>query len=616
MIIKAVYCAWMILLKCTLLVCSANIDSLDFELIDDIQNDDSDVRQSVLQEEQTLESSYGLDMSVLSNAVNTVGVDEEVSASASLSLPSTSTTTAISSVQVQPSAGSAKRVCDRAVKEDGKQRRRKRQKTNTTTSTATETNTALMGETEVRIAIEKFNKYFEKDTKISSYMPRGMLELANNLGVRGLTSVHSREIVELCTASEEWLGNDVFWRMLLFFVNTMSLEVVELNRLEDKKTVVLRDRIRDKPFYECVDRYIRYVVAKFRGAERIEMQCSLGILEDRGTADVLGVLRWLLHHVKIECIEITCDLTEMGMSSTMFGRQVEALSKEWRGTRVRIDSLALHFGLAQYMAAAEIINLCSWITVLKMHFINAVLCQDDDRKQVLETLLLHCPAIEHLSVFGLHIRVEHIRTIVSMLPQLVLLEVGLLSLEKLALGLEEEKEFGLVFSGLKTLKIQNIYSFYSDTGMEKFVELFPNLEGVQIPSRYVTTPLIDVLSSLRFLRSLEIVNGSLSTKTIEYLLGKLPTLEWLSVGVKYLDNKLAHALSKCTAMHTLMLRGRYIPGFLGSLLQPSSLMTTLKVLCVWRYSGASVRRGNLSAEDKYIKKAAIKKFGCAVEINH
>ncbi|KAI5192484.1 hypothetical protein NECID01_1951 [Nematocida sp. AWRm77] len=516
------------------------------------------------------------------------------------------------------SSSDAKRIHEEVEKEDGEQKVSKKQNTNTnTTATATETNTALMDETEVCMAIEEFGRYFGKDTKVNVRLAPDMLEFANDLAQRGLTSAHSREIVELCIASEKWRGHNVFWRMLLFFVDTMSLEIATSSRLEDKKTVVLRNRkIREKPLSECTDIHIWRTIAKFRGAERMEMQCSLGILEGRDTADVLGVFRWLLHHVKIECVGITCDLTEVGMNRVVIGRQVEALSKERRGSRLRIDTLALHFNFAQYMAAAEIVKECPWVTVLKMHFIGNDPSQDDDGIRVLEALLLHCPALEQLCVFEVSIGVEHIRTIAAMLPHLVLLELELLSLGTLVLGQKEEEEAIPVLPGLKTLKLPNMYNYYSCAGIEKLVELFPNLEDVQIPSRYVTTPLISALSKLSLLRSLETVNGFLPIETIEYLLEKISSLECLSVGVNKLDNNLAQVLSKCTGMHTLNLRGIYISGFLASLLQPSPLMNTLKVLSVWKNSGTSYRRSNFSAEDLSSKDTAMENFKCAVEIRY
>ncbi|KAI5191873.1 hypothetical protein NECID01_1678 [Nematocida sp. AWRm77] len=644
--VKAVYCSWIILLKCTVLVHSTGIESLDFELISEVdmtcadinpdnfysdysgtpislpranlQNDASSSQQSVLQEEQALNSSCSLDVPALSNAVNTVDANEGFSAfsSASLPLPSTSTGTgagtasSISSVQVQSSAISGKRACGTTKKA------RKRQKTNTTTSTAAEANTALMDETEVCIAIEEFNQYFGKDIKVLCYISQDTNKFAEDLAQRGLASVHSREIMNQCMAPEKWLGHSVFWRMLVVFMDAMSLELAASNRLEDKKTIILRNRkIRGKPLSECTREHIRYVIAKYQGTERMEMQCSLGILEDRGTANVLFVLRWLLYHVNIQCIGISCDLTEAGMTSKVLGRQIAPLTKEWRGSRVRIDSLALRFSLAQYKDAAVILKECPWVTVLKMHFI----IDADSREtgvinQVLKGLLLHCPALEQLSIVGVRVSVGHIRTIAALHPQLVLLEVELLSLKKLELGQKNEKESMLVFPGLKTLKILSLYNYYSYTAIEKFMRLFSSLKNVQIPSRYVTTPLIDTLSSMRLLRSLETVNGLLSTETVEYLLEKLPTLECLSVGVKELGNKLAHVLSKCTGMHSLNLRGRYTPGFLASLLQPSPLMNTLKLLNVWKNSGASYRRGKFSAEDLSSKEAAMKNFSCAVEI--
>ncbi|KAI5145283.1 hypothetical protein NEPAR04_2392 [Nematocida parisii] len=478
---------------------------------------------------------------------------------------------------------------------------------------AAETNTALMDETEVRIAIEKFGRYFGKDTKVNVRLTPDMLGFAEDLALRGLTSAHSREIVDLCTASEQWLEHSVFWRILMFFVDTMSLEIVELNHLENKKTAVLRNRKTSaKPLSRCTKDYIYKIIAKVRGTERMEIQCSLDFLVSRGTADVLAVLRWFLYHVKIECIGIACNLTEAGMNSAVLGRQMETLSKEWRGSTLRIDSLALYFNLAQYREAAEVVKECPWVSVLKMHFIGTDSRETGDINQALKALLLHCPSLEQLSVFKVSIDIEHIRTIAAMLPQLVLLEVGVLTLKKLALDQKNENEAIPVLPGLKTLKVRSLYN-YSDAGIESLVCLFPSLKYVQISAKNVTTPLIDTLSSLRFLRTLEILNGFLPIETAEYLLDKLPALEWLSAGVNKLDNSLAHVLSECTGIQTLKLRGTYIPGFLASLLQPSPLMNTLKVLCVCRNSGF-YRKGSLSAEDLSSKDTAMKKFGCAVEI--
>ncbi|KAI5193059.1 hypothetical protein NECID01_2169 [Nematocida sp. AWRm77] len=623
--ISPLCCVWIVILSFTGLVCSSDIDSLAFEVIRELEmmcpyvNSDSfysdysgilellpiDNVQNGVQEEQARESSCALDGPVFSNAVNSTDIIEELSAF--LSVPSTGTGTgaasAISSVQIQSTVGSAKRACD-AVENPAK-----RQKTNTT-SMAPEATTALMNEIEVRIAIEEFGRFFGDDTKISGYMPPGMADFAEDLAQRGLASAYSREIVEQCTAPKQWRGHNVFWRMLMFFVDTMSLEVTGSNQLENKKTVVLRNRKPSaKPLSRCTKDYIFRCIAKVRDAERMEIECSLNILEGRGTADVLAVLRWLLYHVKIECVGITCDLTEAGMNSAVFGRQMQALTKEWRETRVRIDSLALRFRLTQCKGAVMVMKECSWVTVLKIHFMFVDVQNVDDINQVLKTLLLHCPALDQLSVFGFCVSIEHTQTITEMLPQLVLWEVEQLTLKSQG----EEKESIPLFPGLKTLKLANIYNYLSPN-IEKFMGLFPSLKFVKILSRYVTTPLIDTLSSMRLLRSLETVNGLLSIETAVYLLDKLPNLECLSVGVKELDNKLAHALSKCVRMHTLKLRGNYISGFLASLLRPSPLMSTLKVLSVWRNSGTSYGRGNFSAEDKHSKDTAMEKFRCEVEI--
>ncbi|KAI5193068.1 hypothetical protein NECID01_2171 [Nematocida sp. AWRm77] len=508
----------------------------------------------------------------------------------------------------------SKRTHEEAEKKDREQRVHKRQKTKTTTTA----NSTLMDETEVCLAVEEFGRCFGDGAKIISHMSLHMMEFSKDLALRGLTSVHSREIVELCMASEQWLGHNVFWKMLMLFMDMLSLEIVELNRLEDKKTIVLKDRkTSSKPLSECTNRHIWRSIAKCRDAERMEIECNLNVLEDRGTANVLSVLRWLLYHVNIECVGITCDLTEPNINSAMLGRQVAALTKEWRGCSVRIDSLALHFRHAHYKDAAVVVKEYPWVTVLKIYFIcGASRCQDDDSIRVLKALLLHCPALEQLSVFGFHIGIGHMRTIASIRPQLMLLEVECLTLEKLTLDQKEEEEAMPVFSGLTTLKLLNLYTHYSDAVIEKFVGLFPILKNVQISAKNVTTSLIDALSKLRLLRSLEIFNGSLGIETAECLLDKLPVLECLSVGVKELDNKLAQVLSKYAGMHTLKVRGKYTAGFLASLLQPSPLMRTLKALYVCKNSGPCCRKDSLSIEDTHSKKDAMKKFRCIVEIRY
>ncbi|KAI5189524.1 hypothetical protein NECID01_0547, partial [Nematocida sp. AWRm77] len=90
----------------------------------------------------------------------------------------------------------------------------------------------------------------------------------------------------------------------------------------------------------------------------------------------------------------------------------------------------------------------------------------------------------------------------------------------------------------------------------------------------------------------------------------------LSVGVKELGNKLVHALSRCTGMHTLILRGNYTAGFFSSLLQASPLMSTLEALSVCRNTVSCNKKDSLSAEDKRSKKDAMKKFGCIVETRY
>ncbi|KAI5192098.1 hypothetical protein NECID01_1807 [Nematocida sp. AWRm77] len=406
MIVKALYYGWMILLGSEMLMCSVDFSSLSFEPTDicpDINLDvfysdyfdtlDSlarDIPQNVLQEEQATGDSRPLEVPGASKIVNSVDVIEELSTFISFPATSTSTASSISSVQVQSPVASTKRACNTAEKKDRKQRARKQQKTNTT---VTEANSVLIDEVEVRMAVEKFNRYFGDDKKVSIRLPPGITEFAENLVQRGLASVHSREIMELCTASEKWLGHNIFWRMLIFFMGTQPLYLTNLNQLEDKNTIVLRDKLSNQPLSESSNRKLQHVVAKFRDAERMEIQCSLSILEGKGTTNVLGVLRWLLYHVNIRCVGITCDLREAGMNSAVLGRQMAALTKERRESRVHVDSLALHFKFADYMAAAKIINQCPSISVLKIHVIGVYWCQVDDINQALKALLLHCPAL-------------------------------------------------------------------------------------------------------------------------------------------------------------------------------------------------------------------------------
>ncbi|KAI5192492.1 hypothetical protein NECID01_1959 [Nematocida sp. AWRm77] len=633
--IRTLYWAWIVILSCAALVRSSDISSLDFELISDVEimcegidlddldysavfdsldmkslpNDSSGAQQSELQEEQALESSFTLEAPVLSNTMTSMKAKE--SASVPLPSPNTSASFAISSVEEYSTTRSSKRIRDRVEKEDGEQKMAKVQKT-MTTAMATETNTALMDKTEVHTAVKKFSRRFGNDAKVWFRLSPDMLGFAEDLGLRGLTSIHSRKIMELCTASKQWWGHSVFWRMLMFFMDTLFLELVDLNRLEDKKTVVLKDKKKDyKPLSEYTANHIRHVIAKCRGAKRLEMHCSLNVLVSRGTEDVLDVLRWLLYHVNIRCVGVTCDLREAGMSSAVLGRHVKALTKERRGRRVRIDTLALHFNFAQYKDAAVIVKECSWVTVLKIHFITVDTQQKDNIGHVLGNLLSKCLRLEQLSVFRVCVDIGHIHTIMNILPKLVLLEIGSFVSNK-KVCLQKKKKPLSAFSCLRTLKISAIHNY--DAGIKKFVYLFPNLEDVQISATDVTTSLIDTLSKLPHLWSLEIINGSLEIETAEYLLERLPALECLSVGVKDLDKKLAHALSKCTGMHTLKLRGNYSTGFFASLLQPSPLMNTLRVLCVCRNFGSSYRRDKFSAEDLSSKKAAMKNFGCTVEI--
>ncbi|KAI5188425.1 hypothetical protein NECID01_0056 [Nematocida sp. AWRm77] len=500
---------------------------------------------------------------------------------------------------------SVKRVHEEVAKKDEEQKARKKQKT---TAMSAETNSALMDETEVQVAVEEFNRRFGYGAKIISSTPSDMIVFVKNLAQRGLTSAHSREIMEKCTASEKWLGHIVFWKILIFFLETLSLEITTLNRLEDKKTVVLRDRKKGKPLSEYTDRHMWYIASKCQNSERMKIECSLCFLEGKGTADVLVVLRWLLHHIKIGCVGFACDLTELGMSSEVFGRQIVSFAKEWKGRLIYIDSLTLYLRLGQHIAAAEIIKQCFWISLLKVYFLSTNKNQVDTIGHMLEHFLLQCPVLRQLSVFGLIIGIIHIQKIVTMLPLLVFLEVESLRLGMLALGQEEKTV--IAFPGLKVLKISTIYSHSRD--IENLAYIFPNLQSIQMPGKNVTPSLIYVLSKLSHLRSLETVNGLLLIETVEYLLEKLPSLECLAVGVKELDNRLAQVLSKYVGMHTLNLRGNYTTGFLASLLRPSPLMSTLKVLCVYKYSG--IYSSSLSPEDQHSKKEAMKKFGCAVQM--
>ncbi|KAI5188450.1 hypothetical protein NECID01_0081 [Nematocida sp. AWRm77] len=499
----------------------------------------------------------------------------------------------------------AKRAHEEEERTDGGKNVDKRQRVKTK---ALKVNASLMDKTEACLVIEEFNRYFEGNAKVVSCMQQGMLELANDLAQRGLSSLHSREIIENCTASEKWLGGYVFWKMLLLFVDALSLDLTISNRLEDKKTVVLRvRRIREKSLSKHTDRHIYKTISKCRDAERMEIECNLSFMEEKGAENVLAVLRWLLYHVKIECVGIACDLTEAGMNSEVFERQLATLTQEWKGSRVRIDSLALRFSLAQYKEAAEIVKEYSSIPVLKIHFIDVSLLQDDDINQALETLLLNCSGVEQLSVFGAIIDTTHIRTITAMLPQLVFLKVESLTSE----CQKEEEESMPVFSGLKTLKISTEYKF-SGIDIKKLVCLFPNLQTIQMPAKYVSYSRLDALSKLSHFRSLETVNGLLLIETVEYLLETLPTLECLAVEVHKLNNNLAQVLSKYVGMHTLKLRGKYTSGFLASLLRPSPLMSTLRVLEIYRYSIDTTN--SFTLEDQRSRQEAMKKFGCMVQI--
>ncbi|KAI5190908.1 hypothetical protein NECID01_1203 [Nematocida sp. AWRm77] len=427
--VSAIYCAWLILLKGTVLAHSTDIETLDFELTDELEIMCADVnpgsfysdysgilespprdnQKNMLQENQTPGDSYSVNLSGPSCTVNSVVANDVSSTSLSLSLPSTSTSTStdstISSVQVQSSADSIKRACDQTETHNGeKTKTRKIQKAMTMNA---EANTALMDETEACLTIEEFGRYFRDGTKYSGYMSRDMLGFAEDLAQRGLTSAHSRKIVDLCTASEQWLGHSVFWRMLLFFVDTLSLELTDLNQLEGKKTIALRDRICSKSLSECADRSIYNTIDKVQDAVRMEIQYNLGFLEDKGTEDAFSVLRWLLYHVNIRRVEIICDLTKQEIDLAIFRRQLTALTKEKRGNRVYIDSLALYFKLAQHMAAAEIIKHTTSITMLKIGFLPMNIHQIDSIDHILETLLSQHLELEKLCVSGVRLGIKY-----------------------------------------------------------------------------------------------------------------------------------------------------------------------------------------------------------------
>ncbi|KAI5190632.1 hypothetical protein NECID01_1073 [Nematocida sp. AWRm77] len=624
--IVIVHNVFLIAWACPVLVCGTDVNNCAFEPISYVEmmwagiNSDNfcsnysaipdfiarDTLPNEVQENPTLGDFGSLDTLAPSNAVNTVNANENFS----LSLPGTSTGTgsSISSVQVQSTAGNAtKRINEETERTDGEQKTHKRQKKQTTGSKA---NTSLIDEAEARLIIEDFNKQFGDAAKVIFHLSVYMAKFAKDLAQRALTSAHSSKIVEQCMASEKWRGHNVFWRILMFFLDTQSLEIVSLNQLENKTNIVLRNRKKDsKSLSEYSYGSINNIINDSRNAKRIEIKCSLSFLERRSTTDIYSVLRWLLYHVKIERVGITCDLTEAGMNSKIFGKQIAVLTKEWRESRVCIDSLTLRFAHAQHMTAAEIVKECPRIPVLKIHFISVDLCQSDAIQQTLKKVLLHCPALKHLSVFGVGIGIEHIHTIVKLLPQMVFLEVEFLFYYKKEWL--QRKESPPVFPGLSALKLHTIHSCPSS--IENLVCLFPSLQRIQLASKNAKTHLIDALSNLPHLRSLGIINGFLPIETIECLLGKLSSLEYLSVGVKELDCKLAHALSKYAGMHTLMLRGSYIPGFLASLLQPSPLMSTLEFLDVCRY--CITRKSRLTPEDKHSKTAAMKNFGCKIQMS-
>ncbi|KAI5189584.1 hypothetical protein NECID01_0607 [Nematocida sp. AWRm77] len=619
--------------------CAADISGLDDEMIDiclDVNLDafcfdysnilDSPSGNSLLdmlQENQTPDDSYALEAPVLSNALDSVGINEGSSVSFSLSSPSTSASTiaststcsSIPSVQGCFSAGSAKRACDMEEKKDREQMVHKRQKTNTILS---EANTGRMDKKEVCLVIEEFNRYFMYGVNVWVYIPLNVTEFAKNIAQRGLTSAYSKEIIKQCTASKEWLGHKFFWRVLIFFLNTLSLDIVTSNQLEDKNTIILKDRkIRSKLLLDYTRYHMCRSVSKCQGATKMEINCSLNILEDRSTADVFSVLRWLLYHVNIGHVSIVCDLTKTPISSNAFGRQIAALTKNWKGSRLCIDSLTLHFVLTQHMNASAIVKEFPSIPALKIYFRVSCHYQFGDVNQALKALLLNCPALEQLNIFGVYIGIGHIQMIVSILPKLVLLEVESLNLDMLQLcqRKKEERERETVsteFPSIRTLKLLNL-SNYKNGNIERFVGFFPSLNFVKLPTKYVSASLINAFSRLPYLRSLKIIDGLLLTETAVFLIEKLPNLETLCLGVKKLDAPLLQAFSKCTTMHILQLRGHYNTGFLSSLVCSSPLMNTLKVLDVYRYSKSGTTK--LTPKDLSSKKTAMNNFGCVININ-
>ncbi|KAI5191491.1 hypothetical protein NECID01_1485 [Nematocida sp. AWRm77] len=445
---------------------------------------------------------------------------------------------------------------------------------NTIPLTENTTEKKQMTEREKIIArtVEEFRIYFNENRPTPKTRLAPMLFL-ESLVDKTFQLPFVKDILEQCVASEEWIGDQIFWSMLAFFVDTLSLDIWVYGNEEHRNIVQLDCKYqKDISVFQPPIRPTQTIVSRCLGTQNLEIVCDLELLTPKDTV----ILGWLLRHVGITFIWLETQVLPTDNPS-MVRQKLQNLTKTYGLSGAQIKKLDLGFHWKQYEDIWAILEAHSCLTTLMLSEFKM-----PHRFQNIENLvymLRLCPRLEQLYIPKMCIYIDGICKVLGALPGVAKLEVG----EMLFYAVQKTKEKRpsqiVAHPGVKELKIIQCKQYSADN-LKELASLVPNLTYLNI-----TTPRLNIdtavqLADLPKLKDLIIGKGILDSNTVSYLAEALLHLNYLSICVERLDIAIAQALARSANMKVLILNGIYTPDFLTFIFQ-SSLLNTLKKLTIF-----------------------------------
>ncbi|KAI5190491.1 hypothetical protein NECID01_0997 [Nematocida sp. AWRm77] len=463
------------------------------------------------------------------------------------------------------------------------------------------------------LLLNAFNRLFKEET-LSIGLNTNIIEYWHQTMRKSMHTPEFAKLSEKLLASKKWIGHNIFWRLLVEFLNKLSLEL-SVENIQNNSTATKRREATIKltspntdTSHEMSAGELETIVSNCKGVQKMKIECNLKHLSQDDAMSTLSVFRWLLHHVGIQYLSI-CHIVHTDLRLHQPISLLNHLTQDSLGNMLYVESLFLEVHNKNCESALQILKEYSYISELSITTGKYLETTTIDPNSLGEIFRL-CSNMETLLLPNMTLCIDTLRECLLGNIKLKHLEIYNLLLEsKDQINYDRKTSFmSLPFLTVEYLKVAESCSYF-ESNMRTFVLSFPNLKSLDIVVKGITLIAIGQLSSLCNLTSLAVRNHSLINEHITQIVHCLPNLTCLFIYAFFLDESLARALFRASKLHTLNIQGNYIAGFLKYLFQ-QPLVHSLKSLNIYR--SGPITAEFLSPKDKEAQFYAKVYFNCIV----